>query len=125
VREDIDLFKFAWEKRIVMVSPSTMLATLRTIQHVWASERSTRNTLEISQKAGEMLDKFVGFTEDLKDIGKHIEKTQSAYESALNKLSTGKGNLINRAIIMQKLGAKTNKELKGWKSDDEDEVGEE
>lgn len=125
VREDTDLFKFAWEKRIVMVSPSTLLATLRTIAQVWDSERSTRNTIEIAQKAGDMYDKFVAFTEDLRDIGRHIERTQDAYEKAVNKLSTGKGNLINRSETLKKLGAKANKELKGWKSDDEDEVGEE
>jgi DNA recombination protein RmuC len=125
VREDTDLFKFAWEKRIVMVSPSTLLATLRTIAQVWDSERSTRNTIEIAQKAGDMYDKFVAFTEDLKDVGKHIERTQESYERAVNKLSTGKGNLINRSETMKKLGAKATKELKGWKSDDEDEVGEE
>lgn len=125
VKEDTDLFKFAWEKRIVMVSPSTLLATLRTIAQVWDSERSTRNTIEIAQKAGDMYDKFVAFTEDLKDVGKHIERTQESYERAVNKLSTGKGNLINRSETMKKLGAKATKELKGWKSDDEDEVGEE
>ena len=111
VREDKTLFEYAWERKIVMVSPSTLLATLRTIASVWKNENQTKNAVEIGKKAGEMLDKFIAFTEDMDGIGKAIEKASDAHAKAMNKLSTGKGNLVNRAIHLKDLGVKTSKNL--------------
>jgi DNA recombination protein RmuC len=111
VREDKTLFEYAWERKIVMVSPSTMLATLRTIASVWKNENQTRNAVEIGKKAGEMLDKFIAFTEDMDGVGKAIEKAADAHSKAMNKLSTGKGNLVNRANHLKELGVKTSKNL--------------
>ncbi len=119
VQLDAELFSDAWEKKVVIVSPSTLLATLRTIASIWKQERQNRNVLEIAALSGRMYDKFVGFVADIENIGKNIKSSQSAYESAMNKLSEGNGNLTVTADKIKKLGAKANKQL------DEKYLGEE
>jgi DNA recombination protein RmuC len=111
ISQDTSLFNYAWDRKIVLVSPSTLLATLRTIASVWKTEYQTRNAIEIARQAGDLYDKFVGFTKDMEDVGKHIKKAEDAHNDALNKLSTGKGNLINRAQNLHKLGIKSTKKL--------------
>jgi DNA recombination protein RmuC len=111
VSQDTTLFNFAWDKKIVLVSPSTLLATLRTIASVWKTENQTRNAVEIAKKAGELYDKFVAFTSDVQEIGKHLQRAEDAQQSAINKLSTGKGNLINRALYLHNMGIRTTKEI--------------
>lgn len=111
VQEDQDLFSFAWDLKIVIVSPSTLLATLRTIASIWQQENQTRNAIEIARQGGALYDKFVGFVNDLENLGKSLETTRKTYDTAMNKLHTGSGNLIKRAEDIKKLGAKTNKEL--------------
>lgn len=111
VQLDAELFSDAWEKRVVIVSPSTLLATLRTISSIWKQERQNRNVLEIARLSGAMYDKFVGFVGDMESIGKNIKQSQSAYESAINKLTEGNGNLTTTADKIKKLGAKANKQL--------------
>ena len=111
VSQDTSLFNFAWDRKIVLVSPSTLLATLRTIASVWKTEYQTRNAIEIARQAGEMLDKFSAFTHDLEDVGKHIKRAEDAHQNALNKLSTGKGNLVGRADKLAKLGVKSSKKI--------------
>ncbi len=111
VSQDTSLFNFAWDRKIVLVSPSTLLATLRTIASVWKTEYQTRNAIEIARQAGEMLDKFSAFTHDLEDVGKHIKRAEDAHNNALNKLSTGKGNLVGRADKLAKLGVKSSKKI--------------
>lgn len=110
VQADQELFSFAWDKKIVIVSPSTLLATLRTIASVWKQERQTKNVMEIARQGGELYDKFVGFLEDMQKIERGIELTSKAYQEAINKLSTGKGNMVNRVQKIKELGAKTNKD---------------
>ena len=119
VQLDAELFSDAWDKRVVIVSPSTLLATLRTIASIWKQERQNRNVLEIAALSGRMYDKFVGFVNDIEAIGKNIKLTQSSYESAMNKLTDGSGNLAVTAEKIKKLGAKANKQL------DEKYIGEE
>lgn len=109
VKTDTTLFEFAWERKIVMVSPSTLLATLRTIASVWKNENQTRNALEIAKQAGDLYDKLVGFTVDMNDIGSALAKANEAHEAAVNKLATGKGNIIRRANQIRDLGIKHNK----------------
>lgn len=111
VQEDQELFSFAWDQKVVIVSPSTLLATLRTIASVWQQENQTRNAMEIARHSGALYDKFAGFISDMENIGKNIESTKKTYDSAMNKLTTGSGNLINKVEILKKLGAKTKKEL--------------
>ena len=111
VQADQEIFNYAWDRKIVIVSPSTLLATLRTIASVWKQERQTKNALDIARQSGNLYDKFVGFVEDLEKIGKSIDTSKSSYESAFNKLKTGSGNLIKRAEDIKKLGAKSTKNL--------------
>ena len=111
VQLDAELFSDAWDKRVVIVSPSTLLATLRTIASMWKQERQNRNVLEIARLSGAMYDKFVGFVSDMENIGKNIKQSQSAYDNAINKLTEGNGNLTITADKIKKLGAKANKQL--------------
>ncbi|MCC6185876.1 MAG: DNA recombination protein RmuC [Chitinophagaceae bacterium] len=111
LQHDTTMFEYAWERKIVLVSPSTLLATLRTIAAVWKNEYQARYAIEIAQKAGNLFDKFVAFTEDLELVGKSIAKADEAYEKALNKLSTGKGNLVGRAQQLKNLGVDAQKKL--------------
>jgi DNA recombination protein RmuC len=111
VQEDQDLFSYAWDNKVVIVSPSTMLATLRTIASIWQQENQTRNALEIARQSGALYDKFVSFISDMESIGKSLESTRKTYDQATNKLYSGSGNLVKRAENIRKLGAKTTKEL--------------
>lgn len=111
VQKDAELFNYAWDRRVVIVSPSTLLATLRTISSIWKQERQNRNVLEIARLSGSMYDKFVGFMTDMDSIGRNIRQTQDAYDKAINKLSTGSGNLATTAEKIKKLGAKTTKQI--------------
>ena len=111
VQEDQDLFSYAWDNKVVIVSPSTLLATLRTIASIWQQENQTRNALEIARQSGALYDKFVAFISDMESIGKSLESTRKTYDQAANKLFTGSGNLVKRAENIRKLGAKTTKNL--------------
>jgi len=111
VQEDQDLFSYAWDNKVVIVSPSTLLATLRTIASIWQQENQTRNALEIARQSGALYDKFVAFIADMESIGKSMESTRKTYDQAVNKLYSGSGNLVKRAENIRKLGAKTTKEL--------------
>ncbi len=109
VQHDGDLFASAFEKNIVLVAPSTLLATLRTIQNIWRYEHQSSNAQEIATKAGGLFDKLVSFVTDLELVGTRLASTQNAFDDAHKKLSSGRGNLIKRAEAMRSLGAKTSK----------------
>lgn len=111
IQADNELYKYAWEKKVVIVSPSTLLATLRTIASVWKQERQTKNAIEIARQAGKLYDKFVGFIADMKKIKQRLEQGNEAYDAAMNKLSSGSGNLIVSTEKLKKLGAKASKAL--------------
>ncbi len=111
VREDAELFSYAWDNRIVIVSPSTLTATLMTITSIWRQENQTRNALEIAQKSGDLYDKFVALMDDLIDVGNKLKATQKAYSESMNKLSEGRGNLVKRVEDLRILGAKASKQL--------------
>jgi len=108
---DNELFAYAWSRKVVIVSPSTLLATLRTVASVWQQENQTRNTLEIARQGGRLYDKFVNFVKDLQQVGTNIDQTKKNYDAAMNKLQTGHGNLIHSAEKLRELGAKTAKKL--------------
>jgi DNA recombination protein RmuC len=111
VQYDQELFDFAWNKRVVIVTPSTLLATLKTVASIWKQEQQTRNAIDIATKAGQLYDKFVGFIADLQKVGDSLDKSQKAYSDAMGKLTTGNGNLVNRVENLKKLGAKATKEI--------------
>jgi DNA recombination protein RmuC len=108
---DSGLFEEAWEKRIILVSPTTLMVTLRTVESIWKQEKQNKYSQEIARQAGDLFDKFVGFTEDMSDIKKAIDNSQKAYDQALNKLTTGKGNVFKRFENLKDLGAKATKSL--------------
>lgn len=111
VQKDAELFSYAWDRKVVIVSPTTLLATLRTVSSIWKQERQNRNVLEIARLSGSLYDKFVGFLTDMESIGRNIRQSHDAYDKAMNKLSTGAGNLANTADKIKKLGAKTTKQI--------------
>lgn len=111
IQGDNELYNFAWDRKIVIVSPTTLLATLHTIASVWKQEKQTRNALEIAKQSGALYDKFKGFLDDLIDVGKRMDMAKSGYSDAMNKLSTGSGNILKRIEDIKKLGAKTTKEI--------------
>lgn len=111
VEADKELFSFAWEQKVVIVSPSTLLATLRTIASIWQQENQTKNAIEIARQGGALYDKFVLFVKDLEKIGGNLDTLRKNYDLAFNKLSTGTGNLMRRSEKLRELGAKVSKEL--------------
>ena len=111
IQSDPDLFNFAWERKIVIVSPTTLLATLRTVSSIWKHEKQTQNAIEIARQGGALYDKFVGFLNDLEDLGNQINRVSKTYDTAKNKLTDGSGNLIKRAETLKKLGAKASKSI--------------
>ena len=121
VQEDPNLFSDAWDSKIVIVSPATLLATLRTIASVWKQEKQNLNAIEIATEAGKMHDKLVGFVEDMKKVGNSLDATKNHYDGAINKLSSGRGNLLSKAEKIAKLGAKASKQIpKEFTSNTED-----
>src|SRR6478736_6432004 len=111
LNEDATLYNRAFDKNIVIVTPSTLLATLRTIDSMWTNQKQQENAFEIARQAGALYDKFEGFVTDLVRIGNKIKDTKTEYESAMNKLVDGKGNLISSVEKLKKMGAKAKKAL--------------
>jgi DNA recombination protein RmuC len=104
-----NLYQEALSKNIVLVCPSTLMATLRTVAHLWRQDQQNKNAMEIARQCANLYDKFVGFVEDLEQIGKRLDQAQSSYHDAFNKLKSGKGNLIKAAEKVKELGVKPSK----------------
>lgn len=111
LRERPEIFQEAYDRQVVMVTHSTLMATLRTVHGIWKNERIARNHIAIAERAGALYEKFVGFTEDLGRIGKSVKDANDSYEKAVGKLSEGPGNLVRQVEMLKELGAKTNKAL--------------
>jgi DNA recombination protein RmuC len=111
VQGDVDLFTYAWDLRIVIVSPSTLLATLRTVASIWKQENQNKNALEIAKKAGDLYDKFSGFADDLIKVGRQMDQAKDTYSDAMKKLVDGTGNLVRRVEELKKMGAKASKNI--------------
>ena len=111
LNHDTFLYNKAFEQNIIIVTPSTLLATLRTIDSIWSNQKQQQNAYEIARQAGALYDKFYGFIMDMEKIGKKIDDAKSEYGFAMNKLVEGKGNLINSVQKLKKMGAKTSKSL--------------
>lgn len=110
-QNDAQLFNDAFDRNIVLVTNSTLLATLRTIASIWKQEYQNRNALKIAEEGGKLYDKFVSFTDDLIRLGQQFHTAQGTYQEAMKKLSDGTGNLVRRAEIMKELGVKANKDF--------------
>jgi len=108
---DQNLYQYAFDKNIVIVTPATLLATLKTIDTMWKNHYQNSYALEIASEAGKMYDKFVGLSDDLLKVGKQLSTVSNTYNDCMTKLKTGKGNLIGRAERLKELGAKANKKV--------------
>jgi DNA recombination protein RmuC len=106
LQADQDLFNYAWEKRIVIVSPTTLLATMRTIASIWKMDKQSQHAFQIAEESGKLYDKFKLFMDDMVKVGNQLNSTKGTYEDAMKKLVTGRGNLINQAEKIREMGAK-------------------
>ena len=120
MKEEPTLYQQAWEKKVVIVTPSTLLATLKTVEGLWKHERQNRHAFEIAEQAGRLYDKFVGFVDDLDKVGTKQRDAMKAYDDAMSKLSEGKGNLTRSAEKLKELGVKSKKQLDQKHLDEED-----
>ncbi len=111
IQYDTSLWNYAYEKRILLISPTNLIAVLKMAANLWRQEYQGRNAFEIAKKSGELYDKFTGLVDDLIEIGKRLEGAKTYYEEAMKKLYTGRGNIIKRAEDIKELGAKTTKSL--------------
>jgi DNA recombination protein RmuC len=111
IQSERGLYDDALERRIVFVSPTLLIPSLQLIKNVWKQEYQNRHVIEIANKAGDLYDKFVGFTEDLIEIGRHLNTSKKYYEESMKKLSVGSGNLVRRVEELKKLGARANKNI--------------
>ena len=111
LREDPSLYEKALDKNIVLVSTSTLLATLRTVSYIWKQDLQNKNAIEIARQGGALYDKFVSFADDLIKLGGNLKATSNVYNDAMNKLSEGSGNLIKRTEKLKHLGAKASKQM--------------
>lgn len=108
---DQGLYEYAFSRKIIVVSTSTLLATLKTIAMAWRQEKQTKNVIEIAEAGGKLYDKFVGLSEDLKKLGSQFQTAQNTYQDTMTKMMEGRGNLISQVERLKKLGSKTKKEL--------------
>ena len=111
IQSEPTLYEEALERRIIFVSPTLLIPSLQLIKNVWKQEYQTRHVIEIATKAGDLYDKFVGFTEDLIALGRNLEASKKFYDESMKKLSSGSGNLVRRVEDLKKLGAKANKAI--------------
>ncbi|HBG00569.1 MAG TPA: DNA recombination protein RmuC, partial [Firmicutes bacterium] len=115
---DGGLFQYAWDRKVVITTPTTLMATLWIIANIWQQEQQTANALEIARQGGALYDKFVGFVSSLEDVGRLLERSQNAYNQAFNQLKSGRGNLISRAENLRSLGLTTSKSLDSKMADE-------
>ena len=115
---DKELWESAYNRHIVIISPTHLISVLKLMYQLWMRDKQTKNALKIADETGKLYDKFVGFVGDLEEVGKHLDKASAVYEEAHKKLSSGKGNLLSRVEGIKELGVKTAKRLKIEESED-------
>jgi len=111
IAHDPDLYMEAWNRQVLLVSPSTLLFVLRTVEHLWRQEAQSRNAQDIASRGAELYDKLVGFVEDLDQLGERLGQAQRSYERARGKFSSGRGNLVRQAEMLRELGLRPTKTL--------------
>jgi DNA recombination protein RmuC len=111
IQNEPQLWSFAYERRILLISPTNLVAVLKMIESLWKQEYQSRNVLEIARQGGELYDKFTGLIDDLIDMGNKLKQTQKSYEASMNKLTSGKGNLVGKVQKLKELGVKARKNL--------------
>ena len=111
MEQDMSLYQYAIRKNVIMIGPSSLLASLRTVSFIWQQENQTKNAIDIAMKSGALYDKFVLFFNDMEKIGKQLRLTHKTYDDAVNKMKTGRGNLVDRAEELKNMGARATKKL--------------
>ena len=111
LQSEPSLFQYAWDKSIVLVSPTTLLPSLKTVANIWKNQKQTKMPSEIAIQSGRLYDKFVGFVESLEEVQTHFNRANSAFDDCFNKLSTGEGSLVSRVQKLEELGAKNSKSI--------------
>ena len=109
---DKDLWANAYDRHVVIISPTHLISVLKLMYQLWMRDKQTKNALKIADETGKLYDKFVGFVDDLEEVGKHLDKASAVYGEAHKKLSSGKGNILSRVENIKELGIKANKRLK-------------
>ena len=108
---DSTLWDYAYRKRILLISPTNLIASLKVVSDLWKREYQSRNAIEIAKRGAALYDKFAGFVDTLQDVGKNIERSQKSYDKAFSQLKEGNGNLMRQAEMLKELGVKAQKEL--------------
>ena len=111
IQADSEIWQYAYDKRILLISPTNLIAALKLVVSLWRQEYQNKNAIEIARRSGELYDKFVGLVEDLNDVGHKLKQTQKSYDASMNKLSLGRGSLVKRAQDLKELGIKTRKDI--------------
>ncbi|MDZ7820714.1 MAG: DNA recombination protein RmuC [Candidatus Marinimicrobia bacterium] len=111
MEQDMSLYQYAIKKNVIMIGPSSLLASLRTVSFIWQQENQAKHAIDIAVKSGALYDKFVLFYRDIEKIGNHLRLTRKTYDDAVNKMKTGRGNLIDRAEELKNMGARASKQL--------------
>ena len=124
VKEDTGLWKYAYDKKVLIVGPTNLLLVLKIVADIWQIEKQSKNAIEIAEKAGELYDKLLGFVESMEDLGAGLKKANQNYEKAMGQLSTGKGNAIKKAEELKALGADTKKQFPERLIDNTEIIGE-
>ncbi len=117
-----ELFQFGWDKKIILVSPTTLMVTLRTIESIWKQEKQNKNAFQIAKLAGELYDKFGGFVDDIQSLKVSLERSTKNVDDALTKLSTGRGNVLSKFEKMKELGAQASKTINLTSNEDQEQV---
>jgi DNA recombination protein RmuC len=124
LQEDGTLWEDAYRKNVIIASPTNLFALLKIIDDLWYRDAQSRNTLDIAEQGSKLYEKFVGFVSDLEAVGVSLGKAESAYEEAMKKLSTGRGNLVGQCEKLQRLGVKSKKQLSKAITDNSDDINE-
>ena len=122
VKQDTGLWKYAYDKKVLIVGPTNLLLVLKIVADIWQIEKQSKNAIEIAEKAGELYDKLFGFVESMEDVGAGLKKANQFYEKAMGQLSTGKGNAIKKAEELKVLGADTKKQFPDRLIDNTDQI---
>ena len=122
VKQDTGLWKYAYDKKVLIVGPTNLLLVLKIVADIWQIEKQSKNAIEIAEKAGELYDKLFGFIESMEDVGSGLKKATQFYEKAMGQLSTGKGNAIKKAEELKALGADTKKQFPDRLIDNTDQI---
>ena len=124
MQSDQDLWSYAYTRRVLLISPTNLIAALKMIFDLWKREHQNRNAAEIAERGGQLYDKFVGFVDSLKAVGDNLSKSQKSFDNAMGQLAEGRGNIISQVQKLKDLGAKAKKSLPEPLQDSFDELGE-